>query len=81
MDDQLRSMLRGAGRYSVSQIVEKGIAGLMEAVFELLRAIAIATRPRLFTVRIAAVSPGVGVFHAQQFEVAFPIGALFGERR
>ena len=45
------------------------------------RAVAVATRPRLGAVLMAAVAPRVRVFDAEQLEVFFPIRPLFGQRR
>jgi hypothetical protein len=60
---------------------EKRITLLSEPFFELLCAIAFATRPGFLTIQVAAIFARVRVLHGEQFEVFFPIGAFLRERR
>ena len=49
--------------------------------FEARRAVAVAARPGLGAVQIAAAAARVGVLYPVEREVRLPIGALLGERR
>ena len=60
-------------------IKERG-SGVLEALLEAARAIAVTAGPRLRAIEITAFSSGVGVTNFDQLEVFFPIRAFLFER-
>ena len=67
--------------HSGAESLEKWIALLSEALFELSCAVAFAARPGFLTIQVAAISTGVRVLHAEQVEIFFPVRAFLREWR
>jgi len=66
--------------FKASDRLQKRIAPAAQFLFQLLRAITIATRPRLRSIFVPAVSARVRVLNAQEFEIFLPIRPFFRER-
>lgn len=64
----------------IPQGCEKRGARLLQLRLQLLRAIAVAARPWLRAILVAAVTAGMSIFHAQQVEVLLPIRPLLLQR-
>ena len=60
---------------------EERFALALELLLQLHGTIAIAAGPRLRSVFVPAVPPGMRVFHREKLEVFLPIGPLFLQRR
>jgi hypothetical protein len=64
-----------------SQLIQKQIAFRTKSLFELLRAVTVAARPRLAAVFVSAVAARMRVFYAQQLEIFFLIRPFFRQRQ
>ncbi len=64
-----------------SALIQKRCAASHQLRFQFLRAIAITTRPRLTSIFVTAIPPGVRVFNAQQGEIFLPVRTLLRQRR
>lgn len=60
---------------------EKIFAARRQLRFELLRAVAIAARPRLRPILVPAIPPRMRILHIHELEEFFPIRPLLIERR
>ena len=65
----------------MAQPLQKSFAGLPQSFLKPFRANAIAARPRLGSILVPAIFSRVGVPHADQVKILFPIRPFFIERR